>query len=140
MSTGPVLGSAQIFSTQTAEGASLLGYDSNGTDLSASVGDRALAGATGNVGVNVASGMGNVQNNSLALSATTDADHGYGGEVIASDQNCQTAQAGAFTGFSGTASLGAGALVGAQGNIGVNITTGVGNLQHNGLAIASANK
>lgn len=143
MDSGPVLGTAQIFSTQSSSGSGRIG-DFN---LVASVGDGALAGATGNVGVNVASGLGNVQNNSLALSATKytpssrDRDHkSNGGEVIASDQNCQTADATVMGGFTGSASLGAGALVGATGNIGVNIASGAGNLQHNGLAIASVSK
>ena len=34
--------------------------------------------------------------------------------------------------------LGGNALSDASGNIGVNVSAGVGNLQHNGLAIASA--
>jgi hypothetical protein len=36
------------------------------------------------------------------------------------------------------ANLGGNALSGAQGNIGVNVASGVGNAQHNGRAIASA--
>jgi hypothetical protein len=63
-----------------------------------------------------------------------------GGEVIASDQNCQTADAEVKGTFMGSATLGANALFGATGNIGVNIASGAGNLQHNGLAIASVNK
>lgn len=135
MVSGPVLGTAQIFSTQSSSGSGSIG-DFN---LVASVGDGALAGATGNVGVNVTSGLGNVQNNSLALSSTT-VSSGGGGEVIATDQNCQTADAKVTGGFMGSASLGMGALAGATGNIGVNIASGAGNLQHNGLAIAAVNR
>lgn len=136
MDVGPVFGNAQIFSAQSSSGHGTIG-DFN---LVAAIGDGALADATGNVGVNIASGLGNVQNNSLAVSATTDSStkkHGQGGEVIASDQNCQTADAKVNGTFMGTASIGAGALAGASGNIGVNIAVGGGNLQHNGLAIAS---
>jgi hypothetical protein len=57
--------------------------------------------------------------------------------VVASDQNCQTAEAAVNGQFTGSSLLGAGALAGATGNIGVNIASGVGNLQHNGLAVAS---
>jgi len=91
-----------------------------------------------------------VQNNSLAASATTDSSSSggsgwgrnnggsmQGGEVIASDQNCQTADASVTGQFTGSSLLGAGALSNANGNIGVNIASGVGNLQHNGLAVAS---
>ena len=57
--------------------------------------------------------------------------------MIASDQNCQTAGASVNGQFTGSSLLGGGALAGATGNIGVNIASGVGNLQHNGLAVAS---
>ncbi|WP_144156859.1 hypothetical protein [Paraburkholderia sp. BCC1885] len=140
MDVGPVFGSSQIYSTQSSNGTAKIG-DFN---FVSSVGAGALAGATGNVGVNVASGAGNVQNNSLSASATTDSKptglHGAavdGGEVLASDQNCQTAAASVNGEFTGSSLLGAGALAGASGNIGVNIASGVGNLQHNGLAVAS---
>jgi hypothetical protein len=143
MDVGPVFGSAQIYSTQASGGTAKIG-DFN---FVSSVGAGALAGATGNVGVNVASGAGNVQNNSLSASATTDSTpttgrgsrgaSGDGGEVVASDQNCQTAEAAVNGQFTGSSLLGAGALAGATGNIGVNIASGVGNLQHNGLAVAS---
>ena len=145
MDVGPVFGSSQIYSTQASTGKAKIG-DFN---FISSVGAGALAGATGNVGVNVASGAGNVQNNSLSASATTDSGtnggkgwsrggkSGDGGEVIASDQNCQTADAAVSGQFTGSSLLGAGALAGATGNIGVNIASGVGNLQHNGLAVAS---
>jgi hypothetical protein len=136
MDVGPVFGTAQIYSTQASGGSAKVG-DFN---FVSSVGAGALADATGNIGVNVASGLGNVQNNSLAASATTTSasNHwGSGGEAIASDQNCQTADAMVNGQFTGSATLGAGALANATGNIGVNIASGVGNLQHNGLAVAS---
>ncbi|NPT56475.1 cell wall anchor protein [Paraburkholderia elongata] len=144
MDVGPVFGTAQIYSTQSSSGNAKVG-DFN---FVASVGAGALANATGNIGVNVASGVGNVQNNSLAASATTDSSSGMGGwdhrhggsqggEVIATDQNCQTADAGVNGQFTGSSMLGMGALANATGNIGVNIASGVGNLQHNGLAVAS---
>lgn len=144
MDVGPVFGTAQIYSTQASDGKAKIGD----FDFTASVGSDVLKGATGNIGVNVASGVGNVQNNSLAASATTDSSSGgglgwghsksgNGGEVIASDQNCQTADAAVSGNFTGSSMLGAGALSNASGNIGVNIASGVGNLQHNGLAVAS---
>ena len=135
MDVGPVFGTAQIYSTQASSGNAKVG-DFN---FVSSVGAGALADATGNIGVNVASGLGNVQNNSLAASATTTSasNRSSGGEAIASDQNCQTADAIVNGQFTGSATLGAGALAGATGNIGVNIASGVGNLQHNGLAVAS---
>jgi hypothetical protein len=139
MDVGPVFGSAQIYSTQSSSGSAKVGD----FDFVASVGNNALSNATGNIGVNVASGAGNVQNNSLAASATSTGTltngrgASSGGEAIASDQNCQTAATEVSGQFTGSAMLGSGALSGATGNIGVNIASGVGNLQHNGLAIAS---
>lgn len=143
MDVGPVFGTAQIYSTQASSGKAKVG-DFN---FISAVGTDALAGAQGNIGVNVASGVGNVQNNSLAASATTTSGNSHmggwshgssdGGEVIASDQNCQAADAAVSGQFTGSATLGNGALMNANGNIGVNIASGVGNLQHNGLAVAS---
>jgi hypothetical protein len=104
------------------------------------LGAGALANATGNIGVNIAAGPGNVQNNSLAVSATADGKSSSkkpDGKIVASDQNCQTAASTVRGTFMGSVAIGAGALAGAGGNIGVNIAVGAGNLRCNGLAIAS---
>ncbi|MGN4076264.1 cell wall anchor protein, partial [Burkholderia gladioli] len=108
--------------------------------LNASLGDGSLSQVSGNVGVNIASGVGNVQNNSLAGSMTTvDAAHARTVAMVATDDNTQIANAQVSGRFVGTAALGGNTLTGATGNIGVNIAGGVGNLQHNGLAIAALN-
>ncbi|MFD0739705.1 hypothetical protein ACFQZQ_10480 [Lysobacter koreensis] len=128
--------SAMVFSDQTA-------YDNTAeatwfNDYDAAVTDGALAGATGNIGVNVAAGVGNAQSNALAAStnsagtvayATSDSNQEADGNEISLDF---------LPSLNLTASLDGGALNGASGNIGVNIASGVGNLQHNSLAIASA--
>ncbi|WP_118180752.1 hypothetical protein [Paraburkholderia phosphatilytica] len=133
---GNVFGNAQVFNNQSSGGsASIKNFNVN-----ASLGDNSLKSATGNIGVNIASGVGNVQNNSMAASTSTVTAKNANGAMVATDQNDQTAEL-AFSGsFEGTASLGAGALSGATGNIGVNIAGGAGNVQHNGLAIASMSK
>jgi hypothetical protein len=133
---GNVFGNAQIFNTQASSGTAHV----KNFNLNASVGDGSLANVSGNVGVNVASGIGNAQNNSLAGSVTT-ASPGSASTVamVATDNNVQNAGMNAIGQFQGTASLGANTLTGAQGNIGVNIAGGIGNLQHNGLAIAAMN-
>ncbi|CAG9223530.1 conserved exported hypothetical protein [Paraburkholderia tropica] len=129
---GNVFGNAQIFNTQSSGG----NVKVNNYVLNAGVGNNALAGATGNIGVNVASGVGNAQNNSLAASTTTSgANASYA--MVATDQTSQTANTSFQGSFAGTAMLGSGALANATGNIGVNIAGGVGNVQHNGLAIAA---
>lgn len=130
---GNVFGNAQIFNVQTASGhVNVKNYG-----LDASVGADTLKGATGNIGVNVASGVSNGQNNSLAASTTTGSKDVATYAMVATDQTSQSANTSFSGSFTGTAQLGAGALSGATGNIGVNIAGGVGNLQHNGLAIAA---
>ncbi|MGY4514645.1 hypothetical protein [Lysobacter sp. HA18] len=97
---------------------------------------QALALARGNIGVNVAGGVGNAQSNSLAASVNTS-----GRYAIASSASYQGAgynELVAYYDLDTFAVLGGNALFGAQGNIGVNVAAGVGNVQHNGLAIASA--
>ncbi|MBN3792604.1 cell wall anchor protein [Burkholderia sp. Ac-20353] len=133
---GNVFGNAQIFSKQSSAGSASV----NNFKLNATVGDGSLSNVSGNVGVNVASGIGNVQNNSLAGSVTTiNATQAQTVAMVATDDNTQTAAAGASGRFEGNAVLGANTLHNSTGNIGVNIAGGVGNLQHNGLAIAALN-
>ncbi|GAB7535359.1 cell wall anchor protein [Burkholderia sp. 3C] len=133
---GNVFGNAQAFSTQSSAGHARI----DNFVLNASLGDGSLAGVSGNVGVNVASGVGNVQNNSLAGSmTTTSAGQAKTVAMVATDDNTQLAGAQIDGRFVGTAMLGANTLTGATGNIGVNIAGGAGNLQHNGLAIAALN-
>jgi hypothetical protein len=133
---GNVFGNAQVFNTQASSGSAQI----NNFNLNASIGDGSLSGVTGNVGVNVASGIGNVQNNSLAGAVTTTKPgNALTTAMIATDDNSQTAGMTVVGQFQGTAMLGANSLAGASGNIGVNIAGGAGNLQHNGLAIAALN-
>jgi hypothetical protein len=134
---GNVFGNAQIFSTQSSSGTATI----NNFMLNASLGDGSLSGATGNVGVNIAAGVANVQNNSLAASTTNlkDGAQPLAVAMVATDDNCQTANLSFQGSISGTAMIGANALQNATGNIGVNVAGGAGNLQHNGLAIAATN-
>jgi hypothetical protein len=133
---GNVFGNAQVFNNQSASGKANI----NNFNLNASIGDSSLQNVSGNVGVNVASGIGNVQNNSLAGAVTTtSAGNALTTAMVATDDNTQAAGMSVSGQFQGTAMLGANALTGSQGNIGVNIAGGAGNLQHNGLAIAALN-
>lgn len=94
------------------------------------------AGASGNIGVNVAAGDANNQANDAAL-ATTDAASVFGQAAAFS---AQTASNNTVTNAdsTNTASLGAGALAGATGNIAVNVAAGVGNGQQNSLVSATS--
>ncbi|MEX3932957.1 hypothetical protein AB4Y32_14330 [Paraburkholderia phymatum] len=132
---GNVFGNAQVFNDQSSGGRANI----NNFKVNASVGDNSLQYASGNVGVNVASGIGNVQNNSMAASTSTVSRNHASAAMVATDESSQSAGVSFHGSFEGTAMLGAGALSHATGNIGVNIAGGAGNVQHNGLAIASMN-
>ncbi|WP_087688119.1 MULTISPECIES: hypothetical protein [unclassified Pandoraea] len=130
----PVYASAQVFANQSSKGSASLSQ----FYVTSSVGDGALAGATGNVGVNVASGVGNVQQNGLAAAVSQGATGWYkGGAANSTAQTDQTAGMKASGDFIATASLGAGALAYSSGNIGVNVASGIGNVQSNSLAISA---
>lgn len=113
-----------------------------GTDNNASVSGSAFQGASGNIGVNVASGDDNEQLNGLAA-ATTD-DNVYATATATTDQQSQNNKT--FNGpfcdenTSNNASLSGSAFQGASGNIGVNVAAGSGNLQANTLSMAAASK
>ncbi|VVE68612.1 hypothetical protein PCA31118_02965 [Pandoraea captiosa] len=130
----PVYASAQVFANQSSKGSASISQFM----VNASVGDGALAGATGNVGVNVASGVGNVQGNSLAA-AVSQGGHGWykGGAANSTAQTDQMAGMHASGDFVANASLGNGALQWASGNVGVNVAAGIGNVQANSLAISA---
>ncbi|MBN3767399.1 hypothetical protein [Burkholderia sp. Ac-20365] len=132
---GNVFGNAQVFNNQSSGGKANI----NNFNVNASVGDGSLQYASGNVGVNVASGISNVQNNSMAASTSTVSRNHGSAAMVATDDSSQSAGVSFHGSFEGTAMLGANALSGATGNIGVNIAGGAGNVQHNGLAIASMN-
>jgi len=100
----------------------------------ANVGDSALSGANGNIGVNSAAGDNNMQDNAAALSSS-DASFVFG----SSDASAITYQANAHTntlnsGNVNNASLNGSALSGASGNIGANVTAGDSNLQKNNFS------
>lgn len=130
-----VFASAMVFSNQ----ASYFNYASSNqsdTYYSATLDGDALADAMGNIGVNVAAGVGNGQTNAMAASvnssgtiatATADSEQDAWMNTLATDYDLDT-----------FATLGSNALSNAQGNIGANVAAGVGNLQHNGLSIATA--
>jgi hypothetical protein len=114
-----VLGSTRLSSLQD------VGGSANAGALAANVGANVLRGASGNIGVNLAAGALNAQANQIALISAPQA-------AIASQQNLHTVAQ--LTGNT-TAKLGAGALAAVSGNVGVNIASGVGNAQFNGLVI-----
>lgn len=115
-----LFGANQISTSQQTSGNAIVS-----ATTTASVGTDALRSVSGNVGVNVAAGALNAQANQIALVSAPSADI----------NTFQDTDVTASISKSGAATLGAGALSKASGNIGVNIVSGVGNAQSNALAI-----
>jgi hypothetical protein len=134
-----VMATAQVFNTQATAINGATDYPSgpdNQLFNDASVDDNVLENATGNIGLNVAAGVGNAQSNAMAASVNTS---GVLAKASADSEQLTTFNALlANCDLDNTASLSGDALSNAIGNIGVNIAAGVGNAQHNGLSIAVA--
>ncbi|CAE6694791.1 hypothetical protein [Paraburkholderia nemoris] len=114
-----VFGSARLSNLQDVGGSAKVGASA------ATLGANTLKGASGNIGVNVSAGALNAQSNQIILITTPQA-------TITSQQNVHAvAQVTGST----SAKLGAGSLAAVSGNVGVNIASGVGNAQFNGLII-----
>jgi len=108
-----------------------LNHDNNATAT-----DDAMSGASGNIGVNVAAGDNNQQDNSAAIAAA-DAEMTFG----ASDAQSHSAQEGEFnttinSGNTNTAGASGNAFQNASGNIGANFAAGNNNQQKNNLSVS----
>jgi hypothetical protein len=103
-------------------------------DNTVSIGDGLADGADGNIGVNAAAGAFNIQKNALVIATVT------GGNLAeATAGTLQDLEENNSVHEDTTNNVGIGAsLVGASGNIGVNLASGVGNMQLNTLTIANA--
>jgi len=138
---------ADAFTTQSnTMAASLQAYMSNYARLS---GD-AFQGAKGNIGVNVASGINNQQDNNLSV-ANANNDDNEGGTAFGATANVSIGQSLqgtlpvqggipfyiSFGGLNNHAEMGSTTLEGASGNIGANIAAGALNQQDNTTAIAT---
>jgi hypothetical protein len=129
-----VFAAAQVFSTQTGKSNFAMVSDAQNV---ASLNGNALRNAAGNIGVNIASGAGNLQHNGMAGSTNSS------GTLAKATSSNQQSSFGNVLFEAGcdpvnNAMIAGDALRGASGNIAVNVTAGAGNLQHNGLAIATA--
>ncbi len=111
---------------------------------SASVNNKVLQNAKGNIGLNVAAGSNNQQANAAALA---DAQFSFGGaaaSIGAVQESVYNTTVNGwdwwywYYGTTNTASMNDRALQNVSGNVGVNIAAGDGNQQKNDLAIANA--
>ena len=134
-----VFASAQTFSSQvSAVNANLTAFSDNRSDLT-----NSFNGVTGNIGVNVAAGAGNMQDNQMAA-ATQKRDGNYPNDGSAVKATGSNQQLVALTlngqldprGMSNVSTI-SDSLTG-SGNLAVNMAAGYGNLQHNSLSIASS--
>jgi hypothetical protein len=111
-------------------------------DNDASASGNALRGATGNIGANIAAGVGNAQANDAALSAV-DGRAVFGSALVFNSQataaNFSTdLPSGPQDQLFNDASVEDNVLRDATGNIGLNVAAGAGNAQTNAMA-ASVN-
>ena len=113
--------------------------------MTASLSDHVLQNATGNVGVNVASGLQNVQANNTALAygwgtgnGDMDGDNtgGPATAVISGMQSSGPYSMAMDKGATNAASVTNHVLQNASGNIGANVAAGMQNMQSNDLAYA----
>ncbi|SEJ15739.1 hypothetical protein [Frateuria terrea] len=105
---------------------------------SSSISDNTASQASGNIGMNVAAGDNNAQDNAAALAAT-DASFAFG--VADSDVDVNQGGWGNLTfnrGVTNDASIGDNAFQYASGNIGANVASGNNNEQKNALAASVA--
>ncbi|ANJ66943.1 hypothetical protein A9404_05725 [Halothiobacillus diazotrophicus] len=100
----------------------------------AKIGDNVGTNASGNIGMNVAAGDTNVQDNAAALAAV-DAGFVFGQSTATVDVG-QTNMGNTTmnSGVTNTASIADNAFQSASGNIGVNVASGTGNGQKNTMA------
>ncbi len=118
--------SSTVFSSVKLTSLQDIGGSAKISAPTAAVGADVLRGASGNVGVNLAAGALNAQTNQLVLATTSQA------EIVTQQSTHAVVQ---LIAGSASASLGAGALAGASGNIGINIAAGAGNAQSNALIV-----
>jgi hypothetical protein len=103
-------------------------------DNTVTIGEGLANGADGNIGVNAAAGAFNIQKNALVIATVTGGNLAEATAVAFQDAEYNDS---VHEDVTNNVSIG-GSLIGASGNIGVNLASGVGNLQLNTLTIANA--
>jgi len=108
--------------------------ENSDVDNTVSIGSGLANGADGNIGVNAAAGAFNIQKNALVIATVTG---GNLAEAVAGTMQDLEENISVHEDTTNNVNIG-GSLIGASGNIGVNLASGVGNLQLNSLTIANA--
>ncbi|WP_333655234.1 hypothetical protein, partial [Dissulfurispira sp.] len=127
------LASAEIKNNQILKENMVINEENPNT---ATISGHALEGAEGNIGVNVAAGDNNAQDN-LAAIAASEQENSMADAMIFKEQ-LSLLNFTCNKGRTNSASLDGSALMGATGNIGVNVVAGNNNAQSNMTAIAAA--
>jgi hypothetical protein len=111
-------------------------FERENTDIdnTVAIGSGLADGADGNIGVNAAAGAFNIQKNALVIATVTG---GNLAEATAGTLQDVEENVSVHEDTTNNVSIGA-SLIGASGNIGVNLASGVGNLQLNTLTISNA--
>ena len=111
-------------------------FERENTDIdnTVAIGAGLADGADGNIGVNAAAGAFNIQKNALVIATVTG---GNLAEATAGTLQDVEENISVHEDTTNNVSIGA-SLIGASGNIGVNLASGVGNLQLNTLTISNA--
>jgi hypothetical protein len=111
-------------------------FERENTDIdnTVAIGAGLADGADGNIGVNAAAGAFNIQKNALVIATVTG---GNLAEATAGTLQDVEENSSVHEDTTNNVSIGA-SLIGASGNIGVNLASGVGNLQLNTLTISNA--
>jgi hypothetical protein len=131
-----VFASASSYANQTTMTNFSFNMDDSANDATM---DAALAGASGNIGVNLAAGAGNTQSNQLAMVESSGSRVSRASVAInqsASGNQSESASTYESTNSANTARIMSGALAQASGNIGVSIAAGVGNAQANAMSVS----
>ncbi len=112
------------------------GSATSGTVNNASITDNVLQNASGNIDANVAAGAQNMQSNAMALASNVaSATHGAASSTIHDSQRSGPGASFSLIGYD-HASVTDNVLQNASGNIGLNVASGIDNLQANDLALA----
>ena len=100
--------------------------------------DAALAGASGNLGINIVAGSGNAQANQFALIEVDQASAATALSTVDQKSGGAKAQPSAGPGLrdsAQSATINTGALLHVNGNLGVSVGAGSGNAQANSLSV-----
>jgi hypothetical protein len=134
--SGASLGMARVAVDQQLQDNDRFETESSTYDRT-TIGDDALKGAAGNIGVNAAAGDTNAQANAAAIASADSAFvFAHGNAEVAVDQQATGNSTGSRSSRT-EANIDGDALRGAKGNIGANAVAGTSNAQHNGVALAS---